>query len=324
MTPSAPDEDRDATLVVAAADAGRRLDEYLAERLEVGRRTAMRLASRARINGRIARKGDRVQSGDAVVVPSPDPAAGAADDAPLALVRELPSVLVLDKPAALPSVALRGAAGDSLAARIARHFPECARVGAPGEAGLVHRLDTGTSGLLLAARTDEAYRALRAQFRAHAVVKEYLAVIAGRLERAVTIDAPIGQHRGSVRRVRAIMSPDAARRYAPRPARTDAAPEQLLPDATLVRARTTTGARHQIRVHLASIGHPLLGDPLYGSDTTSPAGDGFLLHASRLEWTDPASGAPTCDVAPLPAAWQQHLAHLAAAPTDPRARRDRR
>jgi 23S rRNA pseudouridine1911/1915/1917 synthase len=184
----------------------------------------------------------------------------------------------------------------------------------------VHRLDTGTSGVLLAARTAEAYRALRAQFRTHAVTKEYLAVVAGRLERAVRIDAPIGQHRGSVRRVRAIASPEAARRYAPRPACTDAAPEQVFADATLVRARTKTGARHQIRVHLASIGHPLLGDPLYGAETVSPADDGFLLHASRIEWTDPATGAPTYDVAAPPVAWQQHLERLAAA----RARRNRR
>lgn len=227
----------------------------------------------------------------------------------MAVLRETADVLVLDKPAGLPTVALRGAGGDSLAARIAARFPECATVGAPGECGLVHRLDTGTSGLLLAARTPAAYAALRAQFREHTVTKEYLALVAERLEHAQRIDAPIGQHRASLRRVRAIAAPDAARRYAARDACTEVVPERVLRDATIVRARTGTGARHQIRVHLASVGHPLLGDPLYG-DPGRGSDDGFLLHASRIEWTDPATGLRTVDEAPLPAAWEQRLARL--------------
>lgn len=303
------------TLVATDADGGRRLDEFLATALAVGRRAAMRLATRAHVNGRTARKGDRLHAGDRIEVPDADIRSGAAADAGLVVRRELRTVLVLDKPAGLPSVALKGAGGDSLAARIARRFPECASLGTAGEAGLVHRLDTGTSGLLLAARTAEAHAALRAQFRAHAVVKEYRALVAGRLDRALRIDAPIGQHRSAVRRVRAIESADRARRYASREASTEVTPERVFATATLVRARTTTGARHQIRVHLASIGHPLVGDPLYGS--AEPGSEGFLLHAEHLEWTDPETGRAMHDEAPLPATWDARLAELTRTTDDP-------
>ena len=309
MTTPAPHDAPGTTLVVPAEDAGRRLDDFLADALAVGRRAAVRLASRVRVNGRHARKGDRLQGGDVLTVPPTDAATDLPADASVAVLRETPDVVVLDKAAGLPTVALRGAGGDSLAARIAARFPECAAVGEPGECGLVHRLDTGTSGLLLAARTSAAYAALRTQFRTHAVTKEYLALVAGRLEHAERIDAPIGQHRASLRRMRAIAAPDAARRYAARDACTDVVPERILREATVVRARTSTGARHQIRVHLASVGHPLLGDPLYG-DSGRGGDDGFLLHASRLEWTDPATGLRTADEAPLPAAWQERLARL--------------
>lgn len=322
MTSCARDGEPVTTLVVPAAAAGQRLDEFLAAALAVGRRTAVRLAARSRVDGRRGRKGDRVRAGDTVIVPLADVAADAPPDLAPDVLRETATVLVLAKPAGLPTVALRGAGGDSLAARVVRRFPECAGVGAPGEAGLVHRLDTGTSGLLLAARNEDTYRALRARFRAHAIAKEYLALVAGRLEHPVRVDAPIGQHRGSVRRVRAIATPGAARRYAARAACTDVAPEDLLPDATVVRARTTTGARHQIRVHLASIGHPLLGDPLYGDATGDD--EGFLLHASRIEWNDPATGAAVVDEAPLPDTWRGRLARLAAPPATSRAGRGQR
>lgn len=310
MTLPARHDGLETTLVVPATDAGRRLDDFLADTLAVGRRTAVRLASRVRVNGRHARKGDRLHEGDVITLPSIVAATDAPADAALVVVRETGDVLVLDKPAGLPTVALRGAGGDSLAARVAVRFPECATLGTPGECGLVHRLDTGTSGLLLAARTAAAYAALRAQFRAHAVTKEYLALVAGRIDRAVRIDAPIGQHRASLRRMRAIATPDGARRYTARDACTDVTPERILRDATVVRARTRTGARHQIRVHLASVGHPLLGDPLY-ADHGRGGDDGFLLHASRIEWTDPATGLPTSDESPLPPAWHERLAHLA-------------
>jgi 23S rRNA pseudouridine1911/1915/1917 synthase len=297
-------------LVVASSDGGRRLDEFLAATLAIGRRAAMRLVPRVRVNGRHARKGQHLHAGDVLELP------GGVDDDALAagggleVVRGDDQVLVLAKPAGLPSVALRGSATDSLAARIVARFAASAALGRPGEAGLVHRLDTGTSGLLLAARSAAAYRSLRAQFAAHELEKEYLALVAGRLATPLRITTPIGQHRAARRRMRALAEPASPRRYAAQPAETMVAVERALGDVTLVRARTRTGVRHQIRVHLASVGHPLLNDPQYG-DAKLPELDGFLLHATRLVWHDPTTGdAAVAELAP-PAAWQPILDRLA-------------
>src|SRR5262249_23009162 len=148
--------------------------------LAIGRRAALRLVPRVRVNGRLARKGQHLRAGDVLELPADFDACTPADG-PLDVVRADDDVLVLAKPAGLPSVALRGSAADSLAGRVTARFPDSAALGRRGEAGLVHRLDTGTSGLLLAARSAAAYRTLRAQFAAHQIEKEYLALVAGRL-----------------------------------------------------------------------------------------------------------------------------------------------
>lgn len=301
-------------LVAGDDDAGRRLDDFLATSLALGRRAVVRLLERALVNGRHARKGQRMRAGDVVRLP-PGAAADPATYPAPGVVRATPHVLVVAKPAGLPSVALAGAAGDSLAARIAAHFPECAGIGPRGESGLAHRLDTGTSGLLLAARDAHAYDELRAQFRARAIEKQYLALVAGELGSPVRIAAPVGQHRGTRRRMRAVGPGVPGGRYASRQASTDVSPERVLPGATLVRATTTSGARHQIRVHLASVGHPLLGDPLYGDGRALPhldsgARHGFLLHACRIAWRSPATGEPEADELAPPDAWSAVVAAL--------------
>lgn len=310
MTDSTLPKSDASPLVAGSTDGGRRLDEYLASTLSIGRRAATRLAPRVRVNGRRASKGQRLQPGDVVDLPHEESRSAIAPDATLEIVRATEQVLVLAKPAELPSVSLRGSDGDSLAARIAARFPDSARIGQPGEAGLVHRLDTGTTGLLLAARTAEVYAALRAQFRAHQVEKEYLALVAGRIATPVRIATPIGQHHNTQRRMRALDAELPQHRYTAHPAYTEVTVERAFAAATLVRARTTTGVRHQIRVHLASIDHPLLNDPLYGGEGIAIL-DGFLLHASRIAWRDPSTGGVVCDELPPPAAWQSVLDQLA-------------
>lgn len=290
-------------------EEGRRLDEVLARELGIGRRAAVRLVAEVRVNGRRATKGIRLRAGDHVVLPACDGAPAAAS-APLDVVRELDDVLVVAKPAGLPTVALRGARGDSLAARIALARPECAQIGGPGECGLVHRLDTGTSGLLLVARNAPAYAALRAAFRDHRVAKEYLALVGGDLSRATRITSPIGRHRSSRRRMHAAEPGRAARRWVVQPAATEVEPVRRVGRFTLVRARSTTGVRHQIRVHLASIGHALVNDTLYGGEA-APDLPGFLLHASALRWPDPRSGELHEDRLDLPEPWRRVLDELA-------------
>jgi 23S rRNA pseudouridine1911/1915/1917 synthase len=308
MTDSVPPHDP-AELVAGGTDGGRRLDEFLATTLSIGRRAASRLAPRVRVNGRRADKGQRLQAGDVVALPHDERTEPHALDAALEIVRATEQVLVLAKPAGLPSVALRGSSGDSLAARIAARFPECAAIGGAGEAGLAHRLDTGTSGILLAARSAHAYAALRAQFGAHRVEKEYLALVAGRLAGPLHVTTPIGQHHNTRSRMRALSPQLPPRHYTAHAASTAVTIERLLPSATLVRARTTTGVRHQIRVHLASVGHPLLNDPLYG-ERKSAILDRFLLHAARITWRDPSHDEVVTDELPPPEWWEPVLEQI--------------
>lgn len=292
-------------IVVRAKDGGQRVDELLSAALGVGRRTSARLAALARRNGRPTTKGERVAPGDVLLVP--ENLLGEATVAPGAcrVVRVIGDVAVIDKPAGLPSASVAGKRAATAAAWAAARFPECASVGRPGEHGLAHRLDTGTSGLLLVARDERAYRSLREQFRRRAVEKSYLAVVTGHLREALSIEAPIGRHPKSRRRVRALgPGADAARDRA-RPATTLVEPVRSLGPATVVRATTTSGVRHQVRVHLAHVGHPLLGDTLYGGPP-SPNGT-YSLHAERIAWLDPATGAAReVHLAPPPS-WSEAL-----------------
>lgn len=287
--------------VVADADRGLRLDAFLAGQMGIGRRAAARLASRARVNGRRAAKGRVLAAGDVITLPRETPIEAEPETLPT-IVRRESDLLVLEKPSGLPSVAIAGHGGPSVAGWLATTHPECAEIGRPGESGLVHRLDNGTSGVLLAARSTDAYDALRSQFDEHRVEKSYLAVVEGHVEAPTEIDAPIGQHRKSRTRVRAL-GPGSHPRYAVTAARTRVVPLGPVGTGTLIRADTRTGARHQIRVHLAHAGHPLVGDRRYGGRPRD--GIDYLLHASGLRWTDPASGALREIIHPAPALWDE-------------------
>jgi 23S rRNA pseudouridine1911/1915/1917 synthase len=261
------------------------------------------------LNGRAVVKGQRVRAGDEVLVPgeslpAPPPPSSY-------VVRETLDVLVASKPAGLPSVHLRGSVGDSFARWIELAFPECASVGAPGEAGLAHRLDTGTSGLLLVARTPEAYDDLRRQFTARQIEKTYLAVVAGHVTGPMRIDAPLGApaRRSGGARPR---DPDSARDGA-RAALTFVVPIEGAGAATVVRATTRSGARHQVRAHLAAAGFPLLADRDYGGPPSAGLAS-FLLHAESLRWRVPGSGAAAYDRSEPPGGWTEVLARLRAEP----------
>lgn len=293
-------------LNVAEADAGQRLDAFVASRVGVGRRAATRLVVGARVNGRRVPKAHVLAAGDEVALSAGTCCASEEAPVPSVLGAE-PASLVLAKPPGLPSVAVVGRAGPSVARWLAAEYPECAALGGPGEAGLVHRLDTGTSGLLLAARSAEAWSDLREQFRRHEIHKEYFAVVEGCVDGSLEIDAPIGQHRKSRTRVRAL-PPGAHPRYVVTHATTYVSVLQTSTTHSLVAARTTTGARHQIRVHLAHAGHPLVGDVRYGA----PPVDGvdYLLHASGIAWEDPIAHEPRGAHLDHPEAWGPILADL--------------
>ncbi|MDG2307295.1 MAG: RluA family pseudouridine synthase [Candidatus Binatia bacterium] len=306
-------------LRVTEEDRGVRLDAFVGAALGVGRRTAARLPSEARVNGRRAVKGRHLLPGDEVSL-AETPVSEQGDGAPPETISEDGDLLILAKPAGLPTVAMAGKSGPSVAQWLERHHPECTGLGRAGESGLVHRLDNGTSGLLLAARTASAYAALRSQFSEHTITKTYLAIVDGELVDPVTIDAAIGQHRKSRTRVRAL-SEGPHPRYAITPATSEVRPLRALGRATLVEARTNTGARHQIRAHLAHVGHPLVGDVRYGG-TPTPAIPDYMLHASEVAWRDVVTGAPRTAQREAPAVWEDAMASLSGAHPAPPSDRD--
>jgi 23S rRNA pseudouridine1911/1915/1917 synthase len=187
---------------------------------------------------------------------------------------------VVDKPAGLVVHASPGQRGPTLVEALGDLL---AGGGDPQRPGIVHRLDKGTSGLMIVARTDEAHRRLAAQIKARAVSRAYLALVEGHLRsRTGTIDAPLGRdYRAPERR--------AVGGRAPREARTHFAVLELLPGDALVEARLETGRTHQVRAHFAAIGHPLAGDPRYGHAGRYGL-DRQFLHSARLGFRHPLSG----------------------------------
>ncbi|MEO6029751.1 MAG: pseudouridine synthase [Candidatus Binatia bacterium] len=224
-----------------------------------------------------------MRAGDAVTVTplSDDP--GASTTPVLTVVYADDDLVAIDKPPSLPTTVGR-TPGPSVAAALTAAYPEMASLGDVHHAGLVHRLDTGTSGLLIAARSPAAYARLRTEFRAKAVAKDYLAVVSGRLASAEIVDAPLARHRRS--RGRMIVAKSGAKAW---PARTEISPLASDGDYTLVHLRMRTGVTHQLRVHLAILGHPIIGDLRYGS-VALPALSGstetgwHFLHARRVRF----------------------------------------
>ncbi|MBS0327190.1 MAG: RluA family pseudouridine synthase [Proteobacteria bacterium] len=284
--------------VVPSGDAGLRLDQALAHLVPE--------LSRARLkswidSGRVAVDGSsweakrRVRGGETLtiaVVDEPPSDRVEAQPIALAIVHEDDSIIVVDKPAGLVVHPGNGNRDGTLQNALLAHDASLASV---PRAGIVHRLDKDTSGLLVIARTLASHAHLVRQLAARSVHRAYLAVVHGNLARAVVIDAPIGRH-PTRRTTMAVIEGG-------RPARTHVDVVERFGDATLVRCRLETGRTHQIRVHLAAAGHPLVGDPAYGSrrrHAVAPAFARQALHAIRLELDHPASGARMCFDAPIP------------------------
>ena len=280
-------------LPVPEEAAGTRLDRFLSE--PVGSRAraqALIDAGKVRVDGRPRAKSHPVIAGEVIVVePSDPPPAPAADPkVTFAVAFEDEHLLVVDKPAGLVVHPARGHRTGTLSQALAGR---AAGGDDPYRAGIVHRLDRDTSGLLVVAKSDEVHRALKALLAARGLHREYLTLVDGRPPaRTGTIDAPIGRHRHE----RVLMSIDTDE---PREARTHFEIERLLPRATLLRVVLDTGRTHQIRVHMAAIDHPVCGDPQYGT-----AGEYGLkrqfLHAARLAFAHPVTGEAVDSRSPLP------------------------
>lgn len=249
-------------------------------------------AGHVRVDGRVRPKSYPVQAGEIVEVDEVQERLEpqSVPKASFAVRYEDEHLLVVDKPAGVVVHPARGHRTGTLAQALAG-------VGAGGEepwrAGIVHRLDRNTSGLLVVAKSDAVHRALKSLLAARRLRREYLALVDGHPPaRAGTIDAPIGRHR----RERVLMSIDTDD---PREARTHFDIERPLPAASLVRVILETGRTHQIRVHMAAIGHPVCGDPQYGVPGRYGLSRQFL-HAERLAFAHPVTGTPIDVRSPLP------------------------
>ena len=301
-------------LVVPAAAAGTRLDRFLATAAAVGTRArAQRLieAGRVQVEG-APRKSAHVLRGGArieVTLPPPEPLTVEPEPVPLRVLYEDADVLAIDKPAGMVVHPAPGVRRGTLVNALAHRFGALADAGDPARPGIVHRLDRDTSGVLLVARTPAALEALARQFRERTLEKRYVALVRGRLGApAGTIDRPIGRHP----RARQRMS---VRSRRGRSALTRWSVVERFPGATLLRLTPETGRTHQLRVHLAALGHPILGDRVYGRRASGmpEAAAGFprqALHAEEIRFTHPASGARVVVRAPLPADLEDLLAAL--------------
>jgi 23S rRNA pseudouridine1911/1915/1917 synthase len=282
-------------LDVPPESAGERLDAFLAAPLGSRSRAARLIeAGLVLVDGTAARKGHRVRGGEQVAVLEEQTRAADAPEggevAPFEIAYEDDHLIVVDKPAGVVVHPARGHREGTLAQALA------GRIAGGGEdwrAGIVHRLDRETSGLLVVAKSDEAHRALKASLQARTMRREYLALVEGRPPALTgTIEAPIGRDR----RVRTRMSTDTD---SPKPAMTHFELERALGQSALLRVRLQTGRTHQIRVHLQAIGHPVCGDPEYGTAGLYGLQRQFL-HAARLAFPHPAGGEPVDVSSPLP------------------------
>jgi 23S rRNA pseudouridine1911/1915/1917 synthase len=287
---------------VEPSEAGMRVDHWLVAHLEGMSRSRVRALTgdgQVRLNGRRARKGDRVGAGDIIEVRElPPPAGWAAEpdpSLPLTLLHEDARVVVVDKAAGVPSHPLRFQEMGTVAQALVARFPEMASVGySPREPGLLHRLDTQTSGVLVAARDAEAFDALRASLREGRFDKRYQALCVGRLGAPQLIDWPISADRGDPTRVRVCRDAGEAARLRARPAETEVLEARVLEELaggpfTLVTVRALMARRHQVRAHLAALGHPLVGDVPYGGPAL-PGLDRHFLHASFITFPHPDGG----------------------------------
>ncbi|MBE3562340.1 MAG: RluA family pseudouridine synthase [Hydrogenibacillus schlegelii] len=281
---------------VGAEAAGLRLDVAVSRVLEVSRAQVKKWieAGRVTVDGRAARPAERLSGGEAIRVrpPAPRPARPRPNALPLRIVYEDAALAVVDKPPGMSVHPSPGHDDDTLVNALLYHLKALSGIGGELRPGIIHRLDKDTSGLLVVAKTDRAHLALAAQLQDRTMKRTYTAVVCGvPAEEVGLIDLPIGRH--PVDRKRMAVVPNG------RPARTRYRVVRRFRRHSIVEASLETGRTHQIRVHFAAIGHPLVGDPVYGRCRFG-AMSRQALHATRLGFRHPETGAWLEFTSPLP------------------------
>jgi len=283
--------------LVEAGAAGARLDQFLASSVpELSRARIQDLikAGHVTLNAAAAKASARLRAGDAITLHEPPPVAteAVAEDIALDVLFEDDDLIVLNKPAGLVVHPAAGNWSGTVVNALLHHCQELSGIGGEQRPGIVHRLDKDTSGCLVAAKSDVAHQSLARQFAGREVSKIYLAIVAGKVRYLTgTIDAPIGRHPVQRKKMTVVAEGSG------RPAKTGYRVIQALPAGTLVECTLHTGRTHQIRVHLKHLGHPLLGDEVYGKRAGFPR---QMLHAWRLSFAHPRTGERLNFESPIP------------------------
>ena len=287
---------------VADAEAGERLDAHVGVRaggLSRSRAAQLIESGDVTVNGRIAKKSSTVNAGDVIrlKIPEPEDSTVEAEDIPLRIVHEDEDLLVIDKPAGLVVHPAPGHRSGTLVNALLHHVKDLSGIGGVKRPGIVHRLDKDTSGLLLIAKHDESHRALSAALKRRDIQRRYLAAAWGHLEQEkMTVDAPLARARNDRQKMSVQQGGRRAVTHFRRLERWLA--------ADLLEAKLETGRTHQIRVHLLSIGHPIVGDPVYGGGAARGQSGPLrawaaelqrrtprqFLHAWRLAFAHPRTG----------------------------------
>jgi 23S rRNA pseudouridine1911/1915/1917 synthase len=279
-------------------DSGRRLDQWLHERLPEHSRSRIQQwvqAGRVRLKGAAVRSSYTLRSGDVIDVEPAEapPLRAEPEPIPLVVLYEDADLVAIDKPAGMVVHAGAGVHTGTLVNALVHRFGTLSGVGGAMRPGIVHRLDRFTSGVLLVAKSDAAHRNLAAQFAGREVQKTYLTLVHGRIEaESGRINRPIA--RDPVRRVRMTTRLDQGRA-----AWSEYKVLRRFARFTFLEVRIGTGRTHQIRVHLSSIGHPVVGDTLYGAPRQEEL-PRYFLHAHRIRFRQPSTGEQVTVISPLP------------------------
>lgn len=297
-------EGAEAALEARADSAGERLDIFCARAFGLTRSQAQRViaSGHAAINGQAAKAGDKLREGDLVsFLPPPVRELEAKpQDIPLSIVHEDADIAVIDKPQGMVVHPAAGNPDGTLVNALLFHLEGLSGIGGAARPGIVHRIDKLTSGLLVVAKNDLAHSSLSEQIKAHTVRRTYIAIVEGNLrEDAGTVDAAIARSRTDRKR----MALDREGRGAVTHWRV----LERYGKFTLIEARLETGRTHQIRVHMASLGHPVAGDVVYGPSKPKLGLEGQALHAARLAFRHPRTGREMAFGAPVPAYFRAAL-----------------
>jgi len=303
-------------LIIGPDHAGERLDRYLAGAMPgLSRSQAQRLIEdgHVQVAGRQAKANLALKDGDQVNVElqAPIPTSAQPEDIPVPVLYEDADLLVVNKPAGMVVHPAAGHSSGTLVNALLHHVDDLSGIGGELRPGIVHRLDKGTSGVMVVAKHDAAHEALSRQFADREVEKEYVALVWGVVQAGRRIDLPIGRDPNDRQKM-------SARSRRARSAVTRITRAQHLRGVTLCQVAIATGRTHQIRVHLNAIGHPIVGDATYGGVRARVAQDlrpvlrlgRPFLHAARLAFTHPTDGRAMNFEAPLPDDLQQVLDQL--------------